>query len=410
MCIKEDVVILRKLARKYLEIALNDHNSQRIVLHRAVNDLKMIRPVVLIDELPWGEMNIDNELTLLCEDKDFRQAEEYMRRTIYKFNHLRADMIVRPYLPVKKVIHTTGDGIFVEETTLQINQDTHIIAHEYNDQFADCEGLDKLHKEVITYDEVETNRKFFKLAEAIGDILPVKKVGIDNLGASPWDVISRYRGVTPLLMDLLVEPEFSHELMTKMTEIIMDKNEQYRILGLYDTDPNSLHCTTLLNSELHPETDNKDYKNIWGRGAAQIFASVSKEMHDEFDIEYMKNILGKCGLNYYGCCEPLDKKIDIVEKIPNLRKISITPWADVNIAAEAIGRKYVIASKPNPSSVSVGNLNTTELRKEITKIMDACYKNNCSFDMVLKDISTVAHRPENLFEWEKTVMDIAMNY
>ena len=66
-------------------------------------------------------------------------------------------------------------------------------------------------------------------------------------------------------------------------------------------------------------------KDIWGRGAAQIFASVSKAMHDEFDIEYMIKTVGQCGLAYYGCCEPLDKKIDIVEKIPNLRKFPLRP-------------------------------------------------------------------------------------
>ena len=73
---------------------------------------------------------------------------------------------------------------------------------------------------------------------------------------------------------------------------------------------------------------------------AQIFGSVSKQMHEEFDIQYMRKMMEPFGLVYYGCCEPLDKKIDLVETLPHLRKISITPWADVDVAAEAIGKKY----------------------------------------------------------------------
>ncbi len=133
-------------------------------------------------------------------------------------------------------------------------------------------------------------------------------------------------------------------------------------------------------------------------------------MHDEFDIEYMKKTVGQCGLVYYGCCEPLDKKIDIVEKIPNLRKISITPWADVQIAAEAINTKYVLSAKPNPAFVSEPILDEENLKKELNNILDACKKNNCSCDIVLKDISTCHKRPENIFNWEKVAMDMVKNY
>jgi hypothetical protein len=54
------------------------------------------------------------------------------------------------------------------------------------------------------------------------------------------------------------------------------------------------------------------------------------------------------GLNYYGCCEPLDRKIDILEKIPNLRKISMSPWVDLERATRNVGREYAVSWKPNP--------------------------------------------------------------
>ena len=58
-----------------------------------------------------------------------------------------------------------------------------------------------------------------------------------------------------------------------------------------------------------------------------------------------------------GSCEPLDNKIEIVKKIPNLRKISITPWANINRAAEAVGESYVISAKPNPANLPFAEKN-----------------------------------------------------
>lgn len=137
-------------------------------------------------------------------------------------------------------------------------------------------------------------------------------------------------------MDLADRPEFMLDLIERFTQIHEGILQQYEELGVFDFNPDSLHETAILTNDL-PKNDyikgeSLKAKHVWGRGAAQIFGSVSKTMHDKFEIEFQKRTIGKCGLVYYGCCEPLDTKIDIVEKIPNLRKISITPWADIKNA------------------------------------------------------------------------------
>ena len=253
--------------------------------------------------------------------------------------------------------------------------------------------------------------KYQRIGDCIGDIMPIRLKGVDHVFSATWDDIARFRGVTNLLMDLAVRPEFMHATTRKFYDVNWSTVQQYEALGLFDHDPASLHCTPIITSDL-PKTDldgTVKLKNVWGRAAAQIFASVSKEMHREFDIEYIKPAMQQCGLVYYGCCEPLDKKIDIVEMIPNLRKISITPWADVNVAAEAIGRKYVLSAKPNPAAVAVRQLVPANLKKELSTILDACERNGCACDIVLKDISTCCGRPQNIFEWEKIAMELVRN-
>ncbi len=85
-------------------------------------------------------------------------------------------------------------------------------------------------------------------------------------------------------------------------------------------------------------------------------------MHDEFDLVYNEKLFGGCGLVYYGCCEPMDRKIDILRKrFKNLRKISITPWADPWRAAENMGKGYVMAAKPNPAFVASAQFNPSQM-------------------------------------------------
>ena len=411
MFMMNDMQILRKLAAEYFEASQSEANDKRRVLHRAVNDLKMIRPVVLIEEIPFHELNADGSLTLQCQDEDFRGAEDFLRKKLFHWKHFPGDMILTSYFPVYKGCTSTGIGVSVREETLAADANNHIVAHEYMDQLATEADVAKLHTPVLSYDEEGTMARFNKIANAIGDVLPVKIVG-HNSYITMWDQISRYRGVTPLLIDLAERPEFSHKIIEKFTEIEISISEQMEKLGLYEANPIDVHCTSALNSTLPGNLDGGPVKRsqIWGRGMAQIFASVSKSMHAEFDIDYMKKIMEPFGLVYYGCCEPLDKKIDIVEKLPHLRKIGVTPWADVDAATEIIGKKYVVANKPNPASVAPGVLDEDALRKEIGRTIAACKRNGCSCDIVLKDISSASYRLENLVRWEQIAMELVNNW
>jgi hypothetical protein len=282
-------------------------------------------------------------------------------------------------------------------------------SHAYHDQLATDADLDKIHDEVITYDHEATLRNYELVGDAIGDILPVRLKGMEHVWLGTWDRIAMYRGVDNLLLDLADRPDFMHRTVRRLHDVAWNTIRQYEALGLFDHDPQSLHGTPILASDLPgPGFDGAQVrlKDVWGRAYAQIFASVSGAMHEEFDVDYIKDVMACCGLVYYGCCEPLDRKMDIVKKIPNLRKISVTPWADVQVAAEAIGGKYVLSSKPNPAAVAVDRLDHTWLRKEIGTILDAVRRYGCPCDIVLKDISTCNGRPENIFEWENIVMEL----
>jgi hypothetical protein len=276
------------------------------------------------------------------------------------------------------------------------------------------EDVEKLSFQTVAYDEAGTKKHFEYISDIIGDIMPVKITGINSdygTGHILWDTVSTLKGAENLLADLAERPDFMHKIARKLTDIFIDKVRQIEEQNLFGADQTYIHCTPALTSELERPEDYDSIKprHLWGRALAQIFGAVSKAMHDEFDIAYAVEAMEPFGMIYYGCCEPLDNKIDILKKIKNLRKISITPWADINLASEIMGSEFIVSAKPNPANVGAG-FDESVVRKEIKEIVDAVKRNNCSCDIVLKDVSTVAGKPEHLMKWAQIAMQAVNDY
>ena len=157
------------------------------------------------------------------------------------------------------------------------------------------------------------------------------------------DYIVLWRGLDNLIFDLVDRPEFIHKMMERLTAISLDILEQLEEKGLLGQLQSTIHCFGAWTDELPQDSYNPHPKanDLWTYGMAQIFSNVSPQMHNEFEIEYAMRWYGNFGLAYYGCCEPLDTKMDIVCKLPNIRKVSMSPWTNMDRGAEAIGSDYV---------------------------------------------------------------------
>lgn len=404
--LQNDRKIIRELAKQYKELALHDSNHERKQRIRQTNGLVQVRPIVWIDEIPWHEMDIDGALKLHCEDRRFREMEDFFRKALYRWKYIQADMVLEDCFFVKKSYDITDIGLPISERIISSNAENHIVSHQYRDQLDTEEKIEQLKCPVITtHPEIDEQNLTFA-AEVLDGILDVKLCG-DYIYYAPWDDISRYRGVEPILIDMIERPEFLHKIIAKFTEIKLSQYTQMEEKGLLEANLTALHSTPAYVDEL-PSADydgkRARFKDVWFRGMAQMFSTVSPAMHEEFDLQYMKPLMERCGLVYYGCCEPLDDKIQILKKIPNLRKIGVSPWAKVVSSAEQIGKDYVFARKPNPAFVA-DEFDEEVVRKETKETITACQKYGCPYEMVLKDISTVSYKPQNLIKWNRVVQE-----
>ena len=396
---QEDREVLRNLAAQYREIAHLQVQQTNIANWKRLYARKDTKPMLAIDQICWGELNGEEELKCVCQDPFARELESQLRVMLYRWKHFPCDMVFSPYFRLDK--RSTNSGIGVETVTQNEEHHENAQSHLYVDNIPDEAALEKLHAPVIRYDREASEQRKQRAEEYFGDILPVRLVGT-LLWEAIWDRITFTRGAETVLYDLLDRPEFLHDLMKKMVEIDLKAIDQYESENLLEAEGALCHCVETYSDDLpKPGFDPNHVRamDCWASGAAQIFSEVSPAMHDEFEIEYMKPIYARFGLVNYGCCEPLHNKIDIIRKLPNVRTISASPWANVEIESEAMGSDFVMARKPNPAFVAFDSMDETAIRREIRATLNACRKNNTPVVFVLKDITTIRNQPKRLDLW-----------
>lgn len=400
-----DKQIIRELAKRYMELACSEEQQAANRRMKATNDLKLVRPPVLINEIPWYQMDIDGELVCLCQDPRAREIEGNLRRHLYMRKYFRADCLMDPFYRIPFTFEETGNGWEVREEIIPMDDTNHIVSHHYEDVLATEEAVEAFRMPEFILDPQKDEERVCFASDLLGDAMPVKLSGYGYLYFMPWDQIVRYRGMEPILFDFYDRPEHLHAIMEKMCAATNAKLDFIEKHAFVDDQVTELHCTPAAISGL----EGRGLKATWFRGAAQGFSTVSPAMHEEFELNYVRPIAERFAYTYYGCCEPLDNKLDVISKISNLRKVGVSPWANVEKMAERLGGKYVYSRKPNPAYVA-HRTDPETIRAEIEETVKACIRYGCPCDITLKDISTVSHRPENLIVWAQTVSDVLDEY
>jgi hypothetical protein len=378
-------------------------------LWRKLNGLHPDRPMVMIDQICWHELNADGSLTLLCEDKECRAYEEELRHKLFQWKHFPVDMVIEPYIAVDKAIRNSYYGIYAQEERLVGDPQNTVMSHKFIDILQTDEDIEKITIPQISHDIQETNRRFEFATEIFGDILPIKLLGLAPM-MQMWDPIATLKGVTNALYALVDEPEFVHRVLTKMMLSFTGMIDQLEEQGLLDGQQTLIHCTGAYAEDLPApgyDPEKPRCKDMWIAGLAQMFSTVSSQMHQEFELDYVNPIFERFGHVYYGCCDPLDLKLDIITKIPNLRKVSMSPWTKAERGAAGLGKNFVFSSKPNPAFLAFDDFDEVLVEKDLRAIKAACSANGTPLEFILKDISTVQYKQDRLDRWAEIAMQVA---
>ena len=406
---KADSQIVRELARRVADIAARpEHEALRREWIRH-NRLEQGRPMIRVSpEGSWCELI--PEASLECSSDTGRQYERDLRQRIYRWEQLKDDVLIAPTVFALPAVRNTGWGIVPQ----RVGSGEERGSWAYDPPLREPSDFARMEPPRVEIAEVESARRVEALAEVFGDILPVKlarQIWDLSVDTNLVDTLVSLRGNRQLLEDMHDRPEWVHEVMTFMTEStleLLDSLEEHAALDLNnDITPDGLggyYCTDELPA---PGFDGAHVRlhDLWGVSDAQEFAGVSPQMHYDFGIRYQKRILDRFGLNCYGCCEPLDRKLDFVKQIPRLRRVSVSPWADVRRAVEGLRGAFIFSWRPNPACVAGDTFHQERIRAEIRETIAVCREFGCVLEILLKDTHTVREEPQRLKTWIETAKE-----
>ncbi len=236
-------------------------------------------------------------------------------------------------------------------------------------------------------------------------VAPIQRKGV-TIHMGIWDIVAEWMSVEEIYFALVDEPELLHAIMQRATDVTENWIDEANEQKLFDTASASTHCSSTLKAPFTPEILPGTAQNAWTFAMAQLFTSVSPETTAEFEVPYMTRLFKKMGNVYYGCCERLDDRLDVICKMPNIRKISCSPWSNKENFAEKLPKEIIMSAKPNPALVGTGpSFDKDVFRADIAQTISAAKRNNKGLELILKDNSSVQFQPQRIWEAGKIMME-----
>lgn len=406
---ERDMTVIRDLAKRVAEIAAEPVHAERAAMWTRHNRLKPARPMVLIfPEGAWRELLPEDKL--VCADATCRNWERDLRRRIYYWDELQDDNVVSPIIWSGLAVRSTGWGI-VEQRT---NPKEPLGAYHFEPVIKTEDDLGKIKHPQVSVDWEAAECGFQRTCELFDGILPVKKQSWIHTGFAPVDMFARWRGLDQLFWDMVDRPQWVHRALQFIMDgqlAMLDALERANALGLNNA---AHYCGSggVGYSDELPRSgfDGQHVRplDMWGFCTTQIFSEVSPAMHDEFALRYEKQWLSRFGLNAYGCCEPLHKKLHLVKQIPRIRRISMSPWVNVGEGAAQLADKYIFSYKPNPAVMAGVGWHPDDVRRSVRDFLHKT--RGCVVEMVMKDTHTCNNQPQRMKDWVRIAKEEAERF
>lgn len=399
--------ILRGLAAKVAALAARPVEQEKKKLWTLHNDLQITRPLIFCDpENGWNEIIPQEELR--CEDPLLRVWEMGFRKEIFWAEQLLDDRVIEGFFDVP--YHYSDAGYGMAEQVIRTDERG---SYRYDSPIKEYElDFPRLRFSDVAIDEEQTRRVRGLAEEIVGDILTVRMKGLWwwTLGMT-WDFI-KLRGLENLMTDMLLHPVWVHRMMDFLCRALHRKLDFLESQGLLFLNTGGSYVgsggfgwTAQLPAEGY--SGRVRTMDMWGFAESQETVGVSPAMFGEFIFPYQRSVLERFGLNCYGCCEPLERRWMYISTIPRLRRVSVSPWADVKKMAEFLGNRYIFSLKPSPVPLAQPVLDERTVRQELRVALQAA--RDCRVEVIMKDNHTLGNNPWNAIRWVRLAREEAMS-
>ena len=415
----KDREAIRTVAKRYREIAELPIMKERKRLWKASNDLKSERPMFLFE--PYWTAGFLDGYEFKCEHPLLRNVETRMAYDITQFEQLDDDIVLEPFFRLcwydpKTLLIGPLDYGEIKITEHHAQGDS--IAYRSDFPIKTPDDVKKLKHRNLSFDRGPSLAMKAMLEDLIGDILPIRLENYDSFffdqGHHPFTGLNfigltsdvfKLLGTENMMMWMYDEPDALHELCRFLAD---EKLAFYNFLlkeEILTPNANS-HFIACANygyvEDLPSESDEptRTLKDLWVDADAQETQGFAPSQFNEFFLPYIAEVANEFGLAYYGCCETIHDRFDLISKaIHNIRIVSVSPWSDPYKCAEQFGKNYVFSKKPCPAYVSSGTPLWDLVKKEAESVRDATRANGCNLEVLFRDTYSPLVTPQIAAEW-----------
>ncbi len=400
-----DIKILRSLASEIRELADSSEMERRRKKWFLHNDrIRPVEPIILF-ETQGMLQELLPDADLGCTSPLGRQTERLLRARIYHARSIPDDRVLDDDFCIEWHIREDGWRSLAKEHR---GTDSHgrDLGHVPIPFLEDPAQICEIKPAQWSVDREETVRELVFWENLLGDILSVRLraprwwtmgmtsdfirlTGMENFFTLPYDDPDCFHAIMRFLLD-----EANREIDFLERENLLCLNNRNDYVG-------SGSCG--FTERLNPCADGRvTSRDLWVLLESQESSCMSPQMFQEFIFPYQLELSKRFGLCYYGCCEPLENRMDILSQIPNLHTVSVSPWCDMEKISGRMRPGITAAVKPNPSLISSGF--EEEILRQHTRTALSVFRGR-PIEFVMKDIHTLQGDLTRIVRWLSLVRE-----
>jgi hypothetical protein len=394
-----DREVLRGLAGRVRRLAERDREREKRDLWYGHNALRERYPLVLCDpENGWNEIITPEQLA--CSGSLARRWEWVLRRQLFWGETLLDDRPIEPVFEVGTTHTDTGWGIDAE-----YHGGEEGTSYAWDPAIRTPADIEKIGTPKVTVDN-ETTQETASLARSIlGGQLEVVTRGLNVHSTHMTRDLAKMVGLQDMMMLMYDDPAFLHAIMKRFLAGHLARLDFLEANGLltlnndwsYAGSGGIGYCRELPRRAMAPGSPVRT-EDLWLHDESQESVGVSPDMFAEIIYPYQAPVHARFGMNCYGCCEALESRWHVVKGIPNLRRVSVSAWADERKMAGFLGDRFVYSRKPNPADLATPVLNEDAARLSIRTTLEVT-RGGCIVELVMKDNHTIGKNPQNVVRW-----------
>jgi len=406
-----DVARLRELARQVRETAESPKNQECLRLWRQ-HDIAGERPLFLV-ETDGGFPMVLPDYVPQCQEPWAQGQEQGLVATLLHAHNIGDDYPIEPWINIGWRLAISGYG--VEQKVTRPDTSGALGAYHIEPPISDlAKEVGRLQPRTYAVDREATMREHALLSDVFAGILGVRIRHNPwwTLGLT-WTAISLI-GLENLMLYMYDEPEPLHHLMAFL------RDDNLALVGWMERE--GLLCANNENDYVGsgsrgytsrlPQPDWRPgsplrSRDLWTLIESQETVGVGPDLYAEFIFPYENAIAACFGGVYYGCCEPVHTRWDVLKGLANLQRVSVSPWCDEAFMAEALGTQYVYSRKPNPTLVSTEVFDEDVIRADVRHTLRLTKAFGNSVEVIMKDVHTLHGEPDRLTRWVRLAREVA---